>query len=174
MIVEPRATGPERQKCIVYHPLRRDEWFAAEDASEVVHLAPAFFRHYWKRLDATEVEELLSNGKDRLISIAFSTEPKSLLDLLPSRKKDPRARASAPQLDRVIGAMRERVWSKLVRKEELADYQERYIVLSTRLIGGQPLIHVHSESQPDASFAAVDPDLEDVYFQRLRQQAVAA
>ena len=73
-----------------------------------------------------------------------------------------------------IDAMRERVWSKLVRKEELADYQERYIVLSTRLIGGQPLIHVYSESQPDLSFVAVDPDLEDVYFQRLRKHSRVA
>jgi ABC-type multidrug transport system ATPase subunit len=73
-----------------------------------------------------------------------------------------------------IDAMRERVWSKVIRKEELPAYHERYTVLSTRLIGGQPRIHVYSESSPDASFVAVDPDLEDVYFQRLRQQSVAA
>jgi hypothetical protein len=46
-------------------------------------------------------------------------------------------------------------------------------VLSTRLIGGQPLIHVYSDSRPEEGFAAVDPDLEDVYFQRLRQHGVA-
>jgi ABC-2 type transport system ATP-binding protein len=73
-----------------------------------------------------------------------------------------------------IGAMRERVWSKLVRKGDLPEYQARYTVLSTRLIGGQPLIHVYSESQPEDGFAPVDPGLEDVYFQRLRQHAAAA
>jgi len=73
-----------------------------------------------------------------------------------------------------IGAMRERVWSKLVHKAALADFQSRYTVLSTRLIGGQPLIHVYSESQPETGFAPVDPGLEDVYFQRLRHHAAAA
>ena len=73
-----------------------------------------------------------------------------------------------------IGALRERVWSKLVRKGDLSEYQARYTVLSTRLIGGQPLIHVYSESQPEDGFAPVDPGLEDVYFQRLRQHAAAA
>jgi len=42
-------------------------------------------------------------------------------------------------------------------------------VLSTRLIAGEPLIHIYSEARPEDGFAAVDPDLEDVYFQRLRQ-----
>ena len=36
-------------------------------------------------------------------------------------------------------------------------------------IAGEPLIHVYSETRPEEGFAAVDPDLEDVYFQRLRQ-----
>ena len=68
-----------------------------------------------------------------------------------------------------IGLMRDRVWSKMISKAALAEYQARFTVLSSRLIGGQPLIHVYSEQQPEAGFKAVDPDLEDVYFQRLRQ-----
>jgi ABC-2 type transport system ATP-binding protein len=72
-----------------------------------------------------------------------------------------------------IAAMRERVWSKLVNKAALPDYQSRYTVLSTRLIGGQPLIHVYSDSPPEDGFDAIDPDLEDVYFHRLRQHGAA-
>jgi ABC-type multidrug transport system ATPase subunit len=68
-----------------------------------------------------------------------------------------------------IGAMRERVWSRMVSKATLADYQSRFTVLSTRLIGGEPLIHVYSESRPEEGFAIVSPGLEDVYFQCLRQ-----
>jgi ABC-2 type transport system ATP-binding protein len=68
-----------------------------------------------------------------------------------------------------IAAMRDRVWSKLVSKAALPEYQARYTVLSTRLIAGEPLIHVYSETPPEEGFTAVDPDLEDVYFQRLRQ-----
>jgi ABC-2 type transport system ATP-binding protein len=69
-----------------------------------------------------------------------------------------------------IDAMRERVWSKLVAKAALQEYQSRFTVLSTRLIAGQPLIHVYSERPPEEGFAAVDPDLEDVYFRQLQQR----
>jgi ABC-2 type transport system ATP-binding protein len=72
-----------------------------------------------------------------------------------------------------IAAMRERVWSKMVNKAALPEYQSRYTVLSTRLIGGQPLIHIYSDSRPEDGFAAIDPDLEDVYFHRLRQHGAA-
>jgi ABC-2 type transport system ATP-binding protein len=72
-----------------------------------------------------------------------------------------------------IAAMRDRVWSKLVNKAALREYQSRYTVLSTRLIGGQPLIHIYSDSRPEEGFAAIDPDLEDVYFHRLRQHGAA-
>jgi hypothetical protein len=41
--------------------------------------------------------------------------------------------------------------------------------VSTRLVGGQPMIHVFAESQPEEGFVSVEPDLEDVYFQRLRR-----
>jgi ABC-2 type transport system ATP-binding protein len=67
-----------------------------------------------------------------------------------------------------IEALRERVWSKLVTKATLPEYQARHAVLSTRLLAGQPLIHVYSEAAPGEGFAAIDPALEDVYFQRLR------
>ena len=67
-----------------------------------------------------------------------------------------------------VAALRERVWSKLVTKSALPDYLARFAVLSTRLISSQPLIHVYSESRPEDGFVPVDPDLEDVYFHRLR------
>ncbi|HSK01751.1 MAG TPA: AAA family ATPase [Kofleriaceae bacterium] len=102
LIVEPRWTGADRQRFLVYHPLRRDEWFTVEARGGVADAATSFFRHHWKRLGEAEVTALLSNGKDRLVSIAFSAEPRSLLDGLPSRKKDPRVRASAPRIGRVL------------------------------------------------------------------------
>ncbi len=71
-----------------------------------------------------------------------------------------------------IAAMRDRVWRKLVSKATLADYQAKYTVLSTRLLGGQPLIHVYSETNPQEGFEAVAPNLEDVYFHKQRQHAM--
>jgi ABC-2 type transport system ATP-binding protein len=71
-----------------------------------------------------------------------------------------------------IAAMRDRVWSRVVAKSALSDYQSRFTVLSTRLIAGQPLIHVYNDKAPEEGFKPVDPDLEDVYFQRLRRHGV--
>jgi ABC-type multidrug transport system ATPase subunit len=73
-----------------------------------------------------------------------------------------------------IEALAGRVWRKGVPKEELARYEERFTVLSTRLVGGRPVIHIFSDDAPGDGFERVAPDLEDVYFQRLRQHAKAA
>lgn len=73
-----------------------------------------------------------------------------------------------------IAALNERVWSAIVGKSELLEYQNKYNVLSTRLVGGQPVIHVYSEDQPEAGFHKIDPDLEDVYFQHLNAHKAKA
>jgi ABC-type multidrug transport system ATPase subunit len=73
-----------------------------------------------------------------------------------------------------IDLLAQRVWKATVSKAQLVDYQQRLNVLSTRLVGGQPVIHVFAEAQPEAGFAQIAPDLEDVYFQRLRLNAQAA
>jgi ABC-type multidrug transport system ATPase subunit len=70
-----------------------------------------------------------------------------------------------------IAALKQRVWSRLIAKSSLEEYKARYMVLSTRLIAGQPRVHIYSETDPGDGFLQVDPDLEDVYFQRLRAHA---
>jgi ATP-dependent Clp protease ATP-binding subunit ClpC len=101
LIVEPRWTSPSEQRLMVYHPERRHEWFFAADREDVANVAPVFFRRYWAELDDDSAQELLSNGRDRLVQIGFSCEPRSLLDLLPSRKTDDRAIATQRR-DRVL------------------------------------------------------------------------
>jgi ABC-2 type transport system ATP-binding protein len=73
-----------------------------------------------------------------------------------------------------IGTLRERVWSKRVSAAALAEYQQRFNVLSSRMIDGQPLIHVYSERPPEDGFEPVAPGLEDVYFRQLRAHGNAA
>ncbi len=73
-----------------------------------------------------------------------------------------------------IDALSQRVWRKQVNKADLPGYEANFVLLSTRLVGGQPVIHLFSEASPEAGFVQVEPDLEDVYFQRLRQHAKAA
>jgi ABC-type multidrug transport system ATPase subunit len=70
-----------------------------------------------------------------------------------------------------IDALKHQVWRRSVSPDELEDYQRRFAVLSTRLIGGTPQINVFAAFQPDSGFAPVAPDLEDVYFLQLRQAA---
>jgi ABC-type multidrug transport system ATPase subunit len=73
-----------------------------------------------------------------------------------------------------IAALHEQVWRKQVSKASLPDYESRFTVLSTRLVGGQPVVNVFSADKPEEGFERIAPDLEDVYFQRLRQHARAA
>ena len=59
-------------------------------------------------------------------------------------------------------------------KAALAGYEQSQTVLSTRLVAGQPVIHVLADAAPDAGFEQVPADLEDVYFGELRKAAPVA
>jgi ABC-type multidrug transport system ATPase subunit len=72
-----------------------------------------------------------------------------------------------------IAEIRGKVWSKQIAKAVLPEYQQRFEVLSARLIGGQPRIHVLSDHEPEHGFEAVEPDLEGVYFLKLRRNGAA-
>ncbi|WP_424961535.1 ABC transporter ATP-binding protein [Ekhidna sp.] len=69
----------------------------------------------------------------------------------------------ANALEEVAG----KVWKKKIEKVELEQYQSDFTVISDRLIAGKPEIHVLSDTKPDASFEAVEADLEDVYFSHI-------
>ncbi|HRN61071.1 MAG TPA: ABC transporter ATP-binding protein [Luteimonas sp.] len=73
-----------------------------------------------------------------------------------------------------ISALADQVWRKQVSKDALPAYEANHVVLSTRLVAGQPVIHVFSGERPEEGFEQIEPDLEDVYFQRLRLQRQAA
>ena len=72
---------------------------------------------------------------------------------------------STPQ--EAIEELNGKVYQKLIDKNELAEYEENYKVISSKLISGRPLIHVLSDTPPDAAFEAVKPNLEDVFFSHL-------
>jgi hypothetical protein len=73
-----------------------------------------------------------------------------------------------------IDTLKNRVWRRTISQEALPEYQERFNVLSTRLVAGRPQINVFAESQPDDGFVSVEPDLEDVYFLQIRNASRAA
>ena len=65
------------------------------------------------------------------------------------------------------------VWSKVVNKNQLAQYQSQFDVISERLITGKTQIIVKSEFQPEMGFEPVQANLEDVYFSTLHSAAQA-
>jgi len=78
--------------------------------------------------------------------------------------------------DALSGGLRGRIWRRTIEKEALADFQARFAVISNRLKGGQTVIHVVADTQPETGFEAVEGGLEDLYFATLdgqrRQAAV--
>lgn len=73
-----------------------------------------------------------------------------------------------------IEEMRNQIWRRTIRKDELATYQQQFSVISSRLFAGQTIIHVHSLAQPGNGFEAVEPTLEDVYFARIHAAETVA
>ena len=73
-----------------------------------------------------------------------------------------------------IERLKSQVWRRAVSEAELPVYQQRFTVLSTRLVAGKPQINVFAPSQPDDGFLMVEPDLEDVYFLQLRHTQTTA
>jgi ABC-2 type transport system ATP-binding protein len=73
-----------------------------------------------------------------------------------------------------IRSLEGRIWRKSIDKAELAGVVQQHAVLSSRLVGGQPVVHVLADGDPGEGFAAVPANLEDVYFGELRKVALAS
>ena len=67
----------------------------------------------------------------------------------------------------VLDEARGRVWKKRISRDALARYEDEQSVISVRLAGGEPVIHVWSEQAPEEGFEPIEPMLEDVYFHRV-------
>jgi ABC-type multidrug transport system ATPase subunit len=78
----------------------------------------------------------------------------------------------APQA--LVASLQGRIWMKTIDKAELEACKARYQVISTRLFAGRTVIHIIADSDPGDGFAAVQGDLEDVYFSTLSTHRKAA
>jgi ABC-2 type transport system ATP-binding protein len=67
-----------------------------------------------------------------------------------------------------IAQLSGRMWQISIAKAELAGYEHRYQVVSSRLVGGRPLLHVYSAAPLGEGFAPAAPNLEDVFFTKIR------
>ncbi|MBW3553515.1 MAG: ABC transporter ATP-binding protein [Gemmatimonadetes bacterium] len=65
---------------------------------------------------------------------------------------------------RAVDELRGRIWRRTVTRAELPALEAELPVISTKLLAGRTVVHVHASSSPGAGFEAVEPELEDVYF----------
>lgn len=70
--------------------------------------------------------------------------------------------------EHAITELKGRVWQKSIAKADLAKFEEQYKVISSRLVAGRPFIHVLSEQALNGGFQTSTPDLEDVFFTKIR------
>src|SRR6516162_8679365 len=70
--------------------------------------------------------------------------------------------------DDAISELKDRVWQRSIAKSELPDYDQRYQVISSKLVGGRLLIHILSSQSSEDGFVPTAPDLEDVFFSKIR------
>jgi len=67
-----------------------------------------------------------------------------------------------------IAQLKGRIWQRSIAKTEQVDYEQRYQVVSGKLVGGRPLIHVYSTVPLSDGFIPSAPNLEDVFFTKIR------
>jgi ATP-dependent Clp protease ATP-binding subunit ClpC len=104
-VVEPRWFTEQGQRLCAYHPFARGVWFDAADVAEVEELAPHFARRAWKGMAQGDLELHRHDGKERLLTISFRIQPRTLLD-----------RIRAPRSERTlagVGRGHTRVLSRL-------------------------------------------------------------
>jgi hypothetical protein len=63
-----------------------------------------------------------------------------------------------------MDGLRGRIWRRTVSRAELSALAAELPVISTKLLAGRTIVHVHAETSPGADFEVVEPGLEDVYF----------
>ena len=62
-----------------------------------------------------------------------------------------------------------KVWERKVDKTELAQFQSEYKIISSKLVGGKPLIHAYSTTDLGNGFTKAEENLEDVFFAKLNE-----
>jgi ABC-type multidrug transport system ATPase subunit len=67
----------------------------------------------------------------------------------------------------LVADMKNKIWSKRIKKDEVPAYQQQYNVILSKLSAGDVVIHVLSDQDPGSGFAAERVSLEDIYFSNI-------
>lgn len=69
--------------------------------------------------------------------------------------------------DAALEQLEGKIWEKTISKAEVDSYNQRYKVISSKLVAGKPIIHVLSDDVPGDGFWSAYPGLEDVFFAKI-------
>ena len=69
-------------------------------------------------------------------------------------------------------ALKGKIFEKAIEKSELAEYENEYNIISTKLVTGKPLIHILSDVDPSHGFTPISANLEDVFFAQIKGQSI--
>jgi len=75
---------------------------------------------------------------------------------------------AAGEPNALVSELDGKVWRKIIDRSEVADYQQRFRLISMRLFGGRNVLHVLQDESPGDGFEPVVPDLEDLYFATIK------
>ena len=63
-----------------------------------------------------------------------------------------------------LAGVHQRIWTSAVPKNRLQEVAHQWPVISTRMVAGQPVVHVFSDQHHGDGFKSAEADLEDVFF----------
>lgn len=69
--------------------------------------------------------------------------------------------------EEAVQALNGKVYMRKIAKSELKDYETNFKVISSKMVAGQPLIHVFSEELLGDGFSLASASLEDVFFTKI-------
>jgi ABC-2 type transport system ATP-binding protein len=67
----------------------------------------------------------------------------------------------------LIAALKGRIWTKSIGRDELEACRAKHEVISTRLFAGRTVVHVLADADPGEGFVPEEGGVEDVYFSTL-------
>ncbi len=73
----------------------------------------------------------------------------------------------------LVHELQGKVWRKFIEPHEQAAVEAAYNMISLGRLAGRLVARVHSDDQPDATFEAVTPTLDDLYFLAMRDGQTA-
>ena len=73
-----------------------------------------------------------------------------------------------------VASLEGKVWMRTIDRHDLPREQAERRVISTHLSEGRTVVHVHSDERPGPEYEPVEPDLKDVYFTTLGDDAAAS